>query len=103
MKQRKATLFPERVTNGDLKTKWVPVVFRELKYTDEKYGKNTMELRFNLHGALQHTGLDVGQFVGLRGEFDGETLMGCEYFVAYAYFALNYWYSSLVHLSFYSF
>jgi hypothetical protein len=57
---------------------WVPVVLREVKNTDEKYGKNTLEVRFNLHGALQHSGLDVGQFIGLRGDYDGETLQGCE-------------------------
>eukprot|EP00557_Chaetoceros_sp_GSL56_P014853 CAMPEP_0176485224 /NCGR_PEP_ID=MMETSP0200_2-20121128/4928_1 /TAXON_ID=947934 /ORGANISM="Chaetoceros sp., Strain GSL56" /LENGTH=1225 /DNA_ID=CAMNT_0017881859 /DNA_START=99 /DNA_END=3776 /DNA_ORIENTATION=+ len=55
---------------------WVPVVLREVKNTDEKYGKNTLEVRFNLHGALQHSGLDVGQFIGLRGDYDGETLQG---------------------------
>jgi hypothetical protein len=32
--------------------------------------------RFNLHGALQHAGLDVGQFVGIRGELDGEIVQG---------------------------
>lgn len=37
---------------------------------------NTREVRFNLHGSLQESGLDVGQFVALRGELDGETLMG---------------------------
>ena len=39
-------------------------------------GMNTREVRFNLHGSLQESGLDVGQFVALRGELDGETLMG---------------------------
>jgi hypothetical protein len=28
---------------------------------------------------LQHSGLDVGQFIGLRGDYDGETLQGCEW------------------------
>lgn len=32
--------------------------------------------RFNLHGSLQYPGLDVGQFVGIRGELDGEIVQG---------------------------
>ena len=39
-------------------------------------GMNTREVRFNLHGSLQESGLKVGQFIALRGELDGETLMG---------------------------
>lgn len=55
---------------------WVPVVLREVKNTDAKYGHNTRVYRFNLHGALQSTGLDVGQFISIRGELDGDTLTG---------------------------
>ena len=32
--------------------------------------------RFNLHGSLQKAGLDVGQFIGIRAELDGETVQG---------------------------
>lgn len=35
-----------------------------------------MVFRFNCHGALQRAGLDVGQFVAVRGELDGEWLQG---------------------------
>ena len=79
MKQPNKLMFPQAQTNDrSVESEWVPVVLREVKNTDEKYGKSTMEVRFNLYGALQHSGLDVGQFIGLRGEFDGETLMGCK-------------------------
>lgn len=54
---------------------WVPLTFREMIST-HKYGINAMVFRFNLHGALQTAGLDVGQFVGIRGELDGETIQG---------------------------
>jgi hypothetical protein len=37
---------------------------------------NTREVRFNLHGSLQSSGLDIGQFIALRGQLDGETLQG---------------------------
>lgn len=55
---------------------WTPVTLREIRLTDEKYGQNTRVYRFNLNGALQNTGLLVGQFVAIRGELDGETLTG---------------------------
>eukprot|EP00401_Gymnodinium_catenatum_P001026 CAMPEP_0117475636 /NCGR_PEP_ID=MMETSP0784-20121206/9897_1 /TAXON_ID=39447 /ORGANISM="" /LENGTH=1293 /DNA_ID=CAMNT_0005269889 /DNA_START=77 /DNA_END=3957 /DNA_ORIENTATION=+ len=55
---------------------WRAVQLREAKLTDEKYGANTRVYRFNLNGALQRTGLDVGQFIAIRGELDGETLTG---------------------------
>jgi ferredoxin-NADP reductase len=32
--------------------------------------------RFNLHGSLQDTGLEVGRFIAIRGELDGDTLTG---------------------------
>jgi len=55
---------------------WVPVTLREVRLTDDKYGHNTEVFRFNLHGALQHTGLEVGRFIGVRGELDGDTVTG---------------------------
>jgi len=78
VKQQENCMFPQAKIDGT-ESNWVPVVLRELKNTDAQYGKNTLEARFNLYGALQHSGLDVGQFVGLRGECDGETLQGCKY------------------------
>lgn len=68
-------MFPQAKIDGS-ETHWKPVVLREIRNTDAVFGKNTIEARFNLYGALQHSGLDVGQFVGLRGECDGETLQG---------------------------
>ena len=79
MKQKHNFLF--QTADGQESKNWVPVVLREVRNTDEKYGKNTLEVRFNLHGALQHSGLYVGQFIGLRGDYDGETLQGCKYFL----------------------
>mmetsp|Transcript_1240 Transcript_1240/g.3014 ORF Transcript_1240/g.3014 Transcript_1240/m.3014 type:complete len:1213 (-) Transcript_1240:39-3677(-) len=55
---------------------WVTCVLRETRNTDYKYGKSTREIRFNLHGSLQDSGLQVGQYVAIRGELDGETLQG---------------------------
>lgn len=47
---------------------WVPCALREIRNTDKIYGKRTRELRFDLHGSLQTTGLKVGQYLALRGE-----------------------------------
>lgn len=55
---------------------WTPVTFREALPTDQTHGLNTMVFRFNTHGALQRAGLDVGQFLAVRGELDGEWLQG---------------------------
>lgn len=55
---------------------WTPVTFREILKTDESHGINTMVFRFHLHSALQKAGLDVGQFVAIRGEAEGEILQG---------------------------
>lgn len=75
VKQPETCMFPQAKIDGS-ETHWKPVVLREVRNTDAVFGKNTIEARFNLYGALQHSGLDVGQFVGLRGECDGETLQG---------------------------
>jgi len=55
---------------------WIPVVLREVRATDEQYGNCTRVYRFNLHGSLQTTGLEVGRFISIRGELDGNTLTG---------------------------
>jgi len=55
---------------------WHPVKLREVRATDEKYGQSTAVYRFELHGALQTTGLQVGRFISIRGELDGDTLTG---------------------------
>jgi len=72
-------MFPYTESDTHLKdesTGWFSVVLREMRNTDKKYGINTREARFNLDGSLQCTGLDIGQYVAVRGEIDGETLMG---------------------------
>eukprot|EP00521_Asterionellopsis_glacialis_P013195 CAMPEP_0195300534 /NCGR_PEP_ID=MMETSP0707-20130614/27625_1 /TAXON_ID=33640 /ORGANISM="Asterionellopsis glacialis, Strain CCMP134" /LENGTH=388 /DNA_ID=CAMNT_0040363253 /DNA_START=9 /DNA_END=1178 /DNA_ORIENTATION=+ len=77
VKQHENLLFPHAgIDDGRSESYWKPLVVREVINTDKKYGKNTLEVRFNMYGALQHSGLDIGQFVGLRGEIDGETLTG---------------------------
>ena len=67
---------PKEVAFDDSKDEWVPCEMREIRVTDEVYGKNTREFRFNLHGSLQRSGLAVGEYVAIRGELDGETLQG---------------------------
>lgn len=54
---------------------WVPVVVREARSGDQ-FGVGSRVLRFSLPGALQTTGLKVGQFVGIRGMWDGQQLVG---------------------------
>ena len=69
--------FPQsHMDDGKGEDNWVPLVLREVRNTDKKYGMNTREVRFNLQGATQKSGLDVGQFVAIRGTMDGETLIG---------------------------
>jgi flavocytochrome c len=73
--QRAATI--NQKVDGLLEAgEWVPVQLREVRATDAKYGHNTAVYRFNLHGALQHTGLEVGRFVSIKGELDGDTITG---------------------------
>ncbi|KAL7545941.1 hypothetical protein ACHAWF_009295 [Thalassiosira exigua] len=70
-------MFPDAKSDGGRgEGNWIPVVLREVRNTDKKYGMNTREIRFNMHGSFQHSGLDIGQFIALRGQLDGETLMG---------------------------
>mmetsp|Transcript_8536 Transcript_8536/g.19106 ORF Transcript_8536/g.19106 Transcript_8536/m.19106 type:complete len:1257 (+) Transcript_8536:92-3862(+) len=77
VKHSEAVMFPRaQIDDGHTESNWVPVLLREVRNTDEKYGMNTREIRFNLHGSLQHSGMDIGQFIALRGQLDGETLMG---------------------------
>jgi flavocytochrome c len=73
--ERAATV-NQKEENALSKDEWRAVQLREVRTTDEKYGANTRVYRFNLAGALQKTGLEVGQFIAIRGELDGETLTG---------------------------
>eukprot|EP00931_Biecheleriopsis_adriatica_P099820 TRINITY_DN7458_c0_g1_i1.p1 TRINITY_DN7458_c0_g1~~TRINITY_DN7458_c0_g1_i1.p1 ORF type:complete len:1215 (-),score=298.27 TRINITY_DN7458_c0_g1_i1:144-3380(-) len=73
--ERAATI--KQTTEGLLTDgQWQPVKLREVRATDEKYGQNTAVYRFELHGALQKTGLEVGRFISIRGELNGDTLTG---------------------------
>merc|ERR1719253_555670 len=63
---------PTMLNSGE----WLPLTLREVRSTDVKYGHNTAVYRFNLHGSMQTTGLEVGRFIGIRGELDGDTLTG---------------------------
>ncbi|CAE7945907.1 osm1 [Symbiodinium sp. KB8] len=55
---------------------WLPVKLREIRDTDERYGHNTAVYRFELHGSMQTTGLEVGRYIGIKGEIDGDTVTG---------------------------
>lgn len=55
---------------------WKAVQLREVRQTDTKFGYSTRVYRFNLNGSMQQTGLEIGQFVAIRGELDGDTLTG---------------------------
>ncbi|CBH15369.1 NADH-dependent fumarate reductase [Trypanosoma equiperdum] len=57
------------------KTSWTSVVVRESR-SGEQFGTGSRVLRFNLPGALQRTGLNLGEFVAIRGEWDGQQLVG---------------------------
>jgi|GEM_PF-999842 len=72
----RAAAINQKITMGLSSTEWTYLEMREIRNTDKKYGKNTREIRFNLPGSLQKSGLEVGQYVAIRGEIDGETLVG---------------------------
>ncbi|KAH9597349.1 FAD-dependent oxidoreductase 2 [Trypanosoma melophagium] len=55
--------------------KWTSVVVRESRRS-EQFGNGSRVLRFNLPGALQRSGLKLGQFIAIRGEWDGRQLIG---------------------------
>ncbi|RNF05181.1 NADH-dependent fumarate reductase-like protein [Trypanosoma rangeli] len=57
------------------KDKWTSVVVRESR-CGEQFGAGSRVLRFNLPGALQRSGLHLGEFVAIRGEWDGQKLIG---------------------------
>jgi len=73
--ERAATIKQPRPTLLDT-GEWQPVQLSEIRNTDAKFGHNTQTFRFNLHSSLQTTGLEVGRFVAIRGELDGDTLTG---------------------------
>ncbi|CUF04055.1 NADH-dependent fumarate reductase, putative [Bodo saltans] len=54
---------------------WTVVVLREVREGIDA-GIGTKVLLFNLPGASQFSGLQLGQFIAIRGEWDGATLVG---------------------------
>ena len=58
-----------------LSEEWSPVILREIR-DGGVYGQGSRVLRFNLPGAMQVSGLRLGQFVSIRGEWDGQQLVG---------------------------
>ncbi|RNE96712.1 NADH-dependent fumarate reductase-like protein, partial [Trypanosoma conorhini] len=56
-------------------TTWASVILREVR-EGGMYGTGSRVLRFNLPGALQRSGLRLGEFIAIRGEWDGQKLIG---------------------------
>eukprot|EP01127_Copromyxa_protea_P004298 TRINITY_DN14179_c0_g1_i1.p1 TRINITY_DN14179_c0_g1~~TRINITY_DN14179_c0_g1_i1.p1 ORF type:complete len:1161 (-),score=242.46 TRINITY_DN14179_c0_g1_i1:35-3517(-) len=54
---------------------WTTVVLREVR-EGPQYGHGIRVFRFNLPGAWQKSGLSVGQYVAIKGEWDGRQLLG---------------------------
>ncbi|CUG28369.1 NADH-dependent fumarate reductase, putative [Bodo saltans] len=54
---------------------WSPLILREIREGAD-FGQGSRILRFNLPGATQNSGLKLGQFVAIRGEWDGQHLVG---------------------------
>ncbi|EPY35309.1 NADH-dependent fumarate reductase [Angomonas deanei] len=71
---RAATILQKRSTALSMDD-WSTVVLREIR-EGGVYGTGSRVLRFNLPGQLQRTGLALGQFIGIRGEWDGQQLIG---------------------------
>ena len=71
---RAATIL-QRHNSGISFDEWSTVQVREIREGDV-YGHGSKVLRFNLPGSLQSSGLTLGQFVGIRSEWDGRQLIG---------------------------
>eukprot|EP00164_Ancoracysta_twista_P014613 GFYU01023869.1.p1 GENE.GFYU01023869.1~~GFYU01023869.1.p1 ORF type:complete len:480 (-),score=81.78 GFYU01023869.1:199-1437(-) len=71
---RAATIL-QRQCSGISFDDWTTVQLREVREGDV-YGHGSKVLRFNLPGSLQPSGLTLGQFVGIRSEWDGRQLVG---------------------------
>ena len=54
---------------------WTWTTVRETREGTE-FGRGARIIRFNFPGAMQPSGLHVGQFVSIRGEWDGKQLIG---------------------------
>ncbi|EAN81600.1 putative NADH-dependent fumarate reductase [Trypanosoma cruzi] len=71
---RAATILQKKPVPLSFKT-WTTVILREVR-EGGMYGTGSRVLRFNLPGALQRSGLQLGQFIAIRGEWDGQQLIG---------------------------
>lgn len=66
----------QRHTHGALTAhSWTWTTVREIREGTE-YGRGARIIRFNFPGSMQPSGLSVGQFVSIRGEWDGKQLLG---------------------------
>ncbi|EKG08045.1 NADH-dependent fumarate reductase, putative, partial [Trypanosoma cruzi] len=64
---RAATILQKNPVPLSFKT-WTTVILREVR-EGGMYGTGSRVLRFNLPGALQRSGLQLGQFIAIRGEW----------------------------------
>eukprot|EP01059_Diplonema_ambulator_P014213 TRINITY_DN25058_c0_g1_i1.p1 TRINITY_DN25058_c0_g1~~TRINITY_DN25058_c0_g1_i1.p1 ORF type:complete len:1087 (+),score=238.15 TRINITY_DN25058_c0_g1_i1:185-3262(+) len=71
--QRAATIHQRTEIGCFTHETWTPITFREHRKPDSKYGRNSALLRFNLPGALQSTGLHLGEFIAVRGKLHGSS------------------------------
>jgi succinate dehydrogenase/fumarate reductase flavoprotein subunit len=56
VKHPNSELFPTaKFDASESDDNFIPVTLREVRNTDEKFGLNTREIRFNMHGAFQHS------------------------------------------------
>lgn len=56
VKHPQKEMFPNATSDAkERASNFVPVTLREVRNTDKKYGMNTREIRFNMHGAFQHS------------------------------------------------
>lgn len=56
VKHPQKEMFPNASFDAnERESNFVPVVLREVRNTDTKFGMNTREVRFNMHGAFQHS------------------------------------------------
>ena len=64
VKHAEREMFPNAKSDANERERsFIPVVLREVRNTDKKYGLNTREIRFNLHGAFQNSVSVIAQYV----------------------------------------
>jgi len=71
---RAATVL-QKQTQALSENDWTAVVLREVR-EGPQYGHGIRVFRFNLPGAAQVSGLKIGQYVAIQGEWDGRKLLG---------------------------